>query len=495
MGLSVTARFQKHVTCVSNSPGLATAIREETMAVTDVISSFLETDNFAEYEQSVYEKHLQEAEQEISDMLNLLLSSNPFLQILKQWSAKTACRFQGYRDIGIRLKSGKKWNVRSPVFLKAKPKGKRGRPPKRQKGALRHLGLELVGIIKQVSPALVEVCVSMAVLCPSFEVAANALRGLGIQMNQHLLQNLTRRFAGLAMNVRCACFSEEAWQKSGIRILICVDGGRFRERITKRGKRKKNQKRQGFKSDWVEPRLLTISQFDENGKKIKSISPIIDGSCGSMDDFFKLLKQHLLLLNIDDASEIVFSADGGNGIWPRVDNLISELKLNNAKCILDYTHAKQNLSIIWELISETEKLSNKEIGKLSKQILELLWSGNIDGITDIVKKKLSTETTSLKTALKKLGNYFGNHSMFQYKMFKQNGLPTGSGTVESAIRRVINLRVKSTGMFWKRKNAEKMIFLRSLVLTGKLKTARYKALGIVKDMFAKNVLDDLCLAA
>lgn len=465
------------------------------MAMADAIITVLGTDSFADYERSVYEKHQQKAEQEIADMLNLLLSSMPFLQILKQWAAKTACRFHGFRDINIRLKSGQKWNIRSPVFLKAKPKGKRGRSPKRQKGALRHLGLELIGIIKQVSPALVEVCLSMAVLCPSFEVAANALRGLGIRMNQHLLQNLTGRFASLAMKVRFACHAEEVWRKPGIKILICVDGGRFRERRGKRGQRKKNQKRQGFYPDWVEPRLLTINQFDENGKKIKSISPIIDGSCGSMDEFFELLKQHLLQLDIEDASEIIFCADGGNGIWPRVNNLINELKLHNAKCILDYTHAKQNLGIIAELISETLKLSDKEIGKLSKQVRELLWNGNVNGIADIVRQRLSAKTKPLKSALKKLGKYFGNHSMFQYKMFKENGLPTGSGTVESAIRRVINLRVKGAGMFWKRKNAEKMIFLRSLVLTGKLKTACYKALGVVKDMFTKNVLDDLCLAA
>jgi len=130
----------------------------------DAISSILGTGSFTDYERSVYEKYQQKAEQEIADMLNLLLSSIPFLLVLKQWAAKTACRFHGFRDITIRLKSGRKYTVRSPVFLKAKPKRGRGRVPKRHKGALRHLGLELTGIIKQVSPALVEVCVSMAVL-------------------------------------------------------------------------------------------------------------------------------------------------------------------------------------------------------------------------------------------------------------------------------------------------------------------------------------------
>ncbi len=133
-------------------------------------------------------------------------------------------------------------------------------------------------------------------------------------MNQNLLQNITHRFANLAMTVRVDCHAEEAWQKPGINILVCVDGGRFRERRTKRGKRKNCQKRQGFHSDWVEPRLLSISQFDENGKKIKTINPILDGSCGNMDDFFNLLKQHLIQINLNEVSQIIFCADNGPGI-------------------------------------------------------------------------------------------------------------------------------------------------------------------------------------
>jgi hypothetical protein len=464
------------------------------VTVDSVITSVLGTEDFAEYEQDVYEKYQEMAEREIVAKLNLLLSNIVLLKILKQWGAQGACRFLEYREITIRLKSGRRWKVMSPVFLRAKPKNKRGRLPKRQKGVLRHLGLELLGIIKRISPALIEICVSMAVLCPSFEVAANALRGLGIAVNEHLLQNITIRFAGLAKNVRIECNGDAVWQKPGIKILICVDGGRTRERRTKRGKRKKGQKRQGYHTDWFEPRLLTISQFDEDGKKIKSVSPILDGSCGSLDDFFELLKEYLLWINLDDASEIIFSADGGNGIWPRIDNLISELSLSNAKRILDYTHAKQNISIVKKIVSHALKLSDKESRKLSTQIRELLWNGNINGIANLVRAKLAGKRKAQKAALKKLNDYFGDHSRFQYKTFRDNGLPTGSGTVESAIRRVINLRIKGTGLFWKREHAENIILLRSLVLTGKLKNACRKGLGIVRNMFDNNTIGDLPLA-
>ncbi len=465
------------------------------MTVNNVINSVIGTEDFASYEQDVYEKYLQMAEREIIDKLNKLLSSALFLAILKPWGGQCCYHFVEYREILIRMKSGKQWKVLSPVFRRSKPKKKRGRKPKRQKGTIRHLGLELLGIINQTSPALVEVCVSMAVLCPSFEVASNALRGLGINMNEHLLQNITHRFARLAKKVRIQCNTEAAWQKPGIKVLICVDGGRIRERRSKRGRPKKGQKRQGYTTKWFEPRLLTISLFDEEGKKIKSLSPILDGSCGSLDDFFELLKEYLLEINLDEASEIVFCADGGNGIWPRIDQLISELDLSNAKQILDYTHAKQNMCMVEKLIANALKLSDKERKKLHTQIREFLWNGDIDGIADLVREKLAGKRKAPKAALKKLDEYFGTHSRFQYKTFRDNNLPTGSGTVESAIRRVINLRIKGTGLFWKRDHAENILFLRSLVLTGKLKNASRKAFGIVRKMFDSKTIEDLRLTA
>ena len=449
------------------------------MTVESVITSVLGTEDVARYEQNLYEKYQDMAEREMIAQLNELLSNGPFLMLLKQWSARCACRFLEYRDITVRLKSGQPWKVLSPVFLRAKPTRKRGRSPKRQKGVLRHLGLELLGIIKQISPALIEICVSMAVLCPSFEVAANALRGLGITMNEHRLQTITRRFANLAKRVRIECHSDDVWQKPGLKILICVDGGRIRERCKKRGKRKSGQNRQGYSTEWFEPRLLTINQFDDQGKKIKSVSPILDGSCGSLDDFFELLKHYLVSINLDEASDIVFCADGGQGIWPRTDKLISELGLSHAKQILDYTHAKQNIGMVKKSIADALKLSDKASRKLSKQIRELLWNGNINGIADLVREKLAGKRKAPKAALKKLNDYFGNHARFQYQTFHDNSLPTGSGTVESAIRRVINLRIKGSGLFWKREHAENIIFLRSLVLTGKLKNACRKGLGIV----------------
>ena len=67
--------------------------------------------------------------------------------------------------------------------------------------------------------------------------------------------------------------------------------------------------------------------------------------------------------------------------------------------------------------------------------------------------------------------------------------------IESATCRLINLRIKGTGLFWKWEHAEDIIFLRSLILTGKLKNACRKGLGIVRNMFNNNTVEDLPQAA
>ena len=43
----------------------------------------------------------------------------------------------------------------------------------------------------------------------------------------------------------------------------------------------------------------------------------------------------------------------------------------------------------------------------------------------------------------------------------------GYGAIESAIRRVMNLRVKSNGIYWLRENAETMIRLRAWIKAGR----------------------------
>src|SRR5271155_2291204 len=50
---------------------------------------------------------------------------------------------------------------------------------------------------------------------------------------------------------------------------------------------------------------------------------------------------------------------------------------------------------------------------------------------------------------------------------RRPGVPMGSGAIESAIRRVINLRLKGNSVFWEEENAEGMLQIRGLALSGR----------------------------
>ena len=67
----------------------------------------------------------------------------------------------------------------------------------------------------------------------------------------------------------------------------------------------------------------------------------------------------------------------------------------------------------------------------------------------------------------KLGYFKRYRDQMLYGTMKANGLGKGSGTVESAIRRIVNLRLKSAGSFWKRDSLDGYVMLRSYLMAGR----------------------------
>lgn len=133
--------------------------------------------------------------------------------------------------------------------------------------------------------------------------------------------------------------------------------------------------------------------------------------------------------------------------------------------MIDYTHAKQNLNEIVEKLPA--KLALKQRKAIAEEWKNLLWQGKTDQLGQGIGSHIKAGRKR-KQALTKFKNYFfGNYHRMRYADFKHLDLPTGSGCVESAIRRVINLRLKSPGIFWKHETAEFMLFLRSVLLCGR----------------------------
>ncbi|MCI0731854.1 MAG: hypothetical protein L0332_34740 [Chloroflexi bacterium] len=305
----------------------------------------------------------------------------------------------------------------------------------------------------------------MAVLCPSLAIAQEMLAGRGVKLDVATLRRFCRQLAQQGMERRGQVSLAGTEKLTGQTVVIGIDGGRLRERRAKPGRRKEGQKRQGYYSDWREPKLFTIYLLDEQGQVVKAFAPLHDATLGDHEAMFALLAQYLSALPLTEVARIVFCGDGAPWLWSGVEALGHRLGLA-AHCplyqVLDFTHAQQNLQELIDLVAA--RVQKKE--KVATRWRQLLWAGDIHGLRQEICRLLTGPKQ--QQALKKWQNYFHNNEQrLQYEAFKAAAIPCGSGCVESAIRRVINLRLKAAGTFWKREMAEYFLFLRSQLLSGR----------------------------
>jgi hypothetical protein len=141
---------------------------------------------------------------------------------------------------------------------------------------------------------------------------------------------------------------------------------------------------------------------------------------------------------------LVFCGDGASWIWSGLNAFCERLHLDLAHVyqVLDYTHAKQQLALLLDYVAKGKRQQEN----LDKTWPALLWQGKIDDLATEIQRVCTG--ARLRAALKKWRSYFAaNQSRMRYQAFQEAALPCGSGCMESAIRRIINLRLKAPGAF------------------------------------------------
>lgn len=411
----------------------------------------------------------------VGAVIQQVLHDRDFLDTLRALACRLALRFNGFKPTSIRLLSGETLSIDSPYFCRAPSKSVRKRKKRKAKNGC-HLGLSYLGLIDRCSGVLTSSVVQAALLCPSFEIARKNLQSQGIALNVKTIQRLCMSMGGQAIENRHRLMVSDADTVENRILMVCIDGGRLRERRAKRGRRPTGNKRQGYHTDWREPTQLVIQWLDADGTKCNDIAPIYDATMADTDGAFDLLADHLQQLDCARADMVIFCADGARRYWSRFCKLAKRLDLKASLEIIDYTHAKQNLNEILDKLPKNLTHENrKAIGEHWKN---LLWRGDIAELGVEIRRHIKSRKKR-EQALTKYKNYFrDNYRRMQYSSFRHLGMPTGSGCVESAIRRVINLRLKSPGIFWKRKTAETMLFLRSALLCGRWKTMLNNVLAL-----------------
>jgi hypothetical protein len=251
------------------------------------------------------------------------------------------------------------------------------------------------------------------------------------------------------------------------RVAVQIDGGRVRVRtIVKRSRVGGRRKRRKFRVEWREPKVVILYELDERGRMARDSRPVIDGTLQGPAALIELVAFHLHRLGAATAREVVFVADGAPWIWRRLDWVVAQVGLDRVRVVevLDWCHGVHHVSVALESLKfdpATRRAHYQRLRTLLKQ-----------GKSQAVITGLETlaEGSPADSPVWREIRYLRKHAearRLRYNVFRSWRLPMGSGAIESTIRRVINLRLKGTSIFWTEENAEAVFQLRAAVVSGR----------------------------
>ena len=333
-----------------------------------------------------------------------------------------------------------------------------------------------LGIQEGSSPALVREVGRQVALLPSYAVAREELarRGIALDIKEVYGIGLYAGTAALAHRRRLleqyragTLPAGTAWK--GKRLGVFVDGGRTKVRTTTRRQRGRGQaktQRRRYRTAWREPKLLIIVELDERGRMVPGSRAVLDGTLAGPDELMELLALYLHLFGAASAELVTLGADGAAWVWERWDWVSRRVGLEAERVVkvLDWCHAVHHISLALGYVVADGGERRRLFKKLRKWLRQGAWSKVTAELLTLAAARALPEDHAVWTEWEYLVRH-GETGHLDYGRFRRRGVPLGSGAIESAIRRVINLRLKGNSISWYEENAEAMMHLRCQVLS------------------------------
>jgi hypothetical protein len=369
----------------------------------------------------------------------------------------TPLKSDGKVQVRIRTAQGHTVAVWTTYYRR---KGQR-RAGKRSRGG--YAGLIILGIYDRCTPALAAEVSLLAAMLGSLQEAHDVLVNRGVVLDPKTVRTIAYHYAARARLVQQIDNTTFEDTVTGRRVVISSDGGRLRLREYKRGpKTKKGRKR--YTGAWREPKVLIVYVVDAEGKRDARFAPVMDATLKGPDVVFALLRTYLHRLRITQADQVLFLADGAPWIWKRVPLLVHALGLAAQQVheLLDFYHAVQHLGQVAALRKDW---SAKARAHWRTHQRRLLLQGQVEQVIGAVRDLCRGRNS--KAIRTHLDYFIKNQRRMAYAKLMAMQLPIGSGAIESAVRRVINLRLKGASLFWCRASAEAILLLRSYYKAGR----------------------------
>ena len=178
----------------------------------------------------------------------------------------------------------------------------------------------------------------------------------------------------------------------------------------------------------------------------------------------ELLAFHLHRLGASRAKAVSFVSDGAPWIWNRLDWVIGRAGLDSKRVerVLDFYHAAHHVSLALQALG----LAEAERTATYRTLRHKLRAGRSREVVATLRSRAEGQPPGSPVWVE-IAFLAKHEAHLRYDWFRYRGRPLGSGAVESAMRRVINLRLKGNGIYWREENAEGMLVLRAAAVTGR----------------------------
>jgi len=160
---------------------------------------------------------------------------------------------------------------------------------------------------------------------------------------------------------------------------------------------------------------------------------------------------------LEKAKQVVCISDGAIWIW-----LMVFMCFPKWVEILDWWHAVQYLWNVAVTVFDENEQAAQAWFATQKQALR---TQGLLSVMHAIRQTIPQAAPLPEPVRQAVGYLFRNRHRMHYQQYRQQGLPIGSGTVESVCKTVVQARMKQAGMRWSRPGAQAMLSLRCLLLS------------------------------
>jgi Uncharacterised protein family (UPF0236) len=209
---------------------------------------------------------------------------------------------------------------------------------------------------------------------------------------------------------------------------------------------------------WQEVKLGCVFKAENRIVKGKARGVLVDREyVAARGEPFELRKRLAPCAKRAEADERMVNVlgDGARWIW----NLAAEM-FHERREILDWYHVEEHVGLAAKVLhGETA-----DADSWRDEQLALLWDGKVDDVIESLEIYLDrARPSAARTGAADLMRYFeNNRHRMDYKTWRAQGLFIGSGAVESAVKHVVQHRMKQSGMRWRSPGADAMLSLRAI---------------------------------